>query len=164
MFTSVLFKGALVFVSQDFIHVGSTYPAFSAKDATVYMQRYDAVLPTPQLVDAIYIASTCKIYTPPSNPRSSTSAPLHDRIIRKQKAACSDLSLIDGHKKTIVQSHLKHKMALYGWFNKNGTAIQPYNTSHSLDYKDYSQGIRLVYKWAIHDGRIVPVEQVLFSH
>lgn len=161
MFTSILFKGALVFISYDFIHVGDSYPAFSAADAETYARQHNAVLPTTELVDAIYQASTCKIYTSPRDPKSHRSVAAHDRVIQKQKALCANTRIVDGHKKTIVQSHLKNKAALYGWFNRGGTVVQPYNTSHSLNYKDYSQGIRLVYKWAIRDGQIIPIEEVL---
>lgn len=163
MFTSILFKGALVFVSRDFIHQQDHYPLFSGLDAAKYAEIYDSTLPTPELVDAIYKSATCKIYTSPQNPQSKRATTQHDITIRQQKSQCSDITLIDGHKKTIVRSNVSNKMGLYGWFNRDGKPIQPYTTIHSISYKDYSHGIRLVYKWAISNGTIVSVEQVLGS-
>jgi hypothetical protein len=161
MFAGILFKGALIFISRDFLHQEGKYVAASGVDALEYAAAYNSVLPTPELVDAVYAQATCKIKTPPLNPTLSNAAEIHNSVVTQQKRLCRNLLILDGHKKTIVQSHRPSRTAIYGWFGVDGKAVQPYSTIHSKDYRDYSQGIRLVYRWAIKEGRIVSVEDIL---
>ncbi len=54
-----------------------------------------------------------------------------------------------------------HRVAIYGWHQLNGQAIQPLYTGHVDWYVDYSHGIRLVYRKIKVDGRWMDYEAVL---
>ncbi len=159
-FVTLAFKGAILLVSSDFVHQGHDYVHANQVVAEQLALENEAILPTPELVDEIYKQSTCKVTSPALDPANPKSFKRHDEAIRKAKSLCKDMKLVDGHKKTIVQSNRKGRMAIYGWF-PNGKRIQPYSTVHDSDYTDYSQGVRLVAKWAYKDGKKVLASSIL---
>jgi hypothetical protein len=57
----------------------------------------------------------------------------------------ADFVLLVGEFKDVVRGS-DGKIGLYGWHRLNGKPIQPYFTGHGLDWRDYSQGLRLVKK------------------
>src|SRR5207302_1408214 len=73
--------------------------------------------------------------------------------------------LMGGIKKDIViTNRLREKparVAIYGWHQINGKAIQPLTIVHSESYMDYSHGVRLVKSEALLDGKRMRVEEVL---
>ena len=84
---------------------------------------------------------------------------MHNDIIEQQLAEhnVSPNALIAGHKKDIVlHDRGSSRIAIYGWHQSNGRPIQPRSTVHGRDYKDYSQGLRLVSETAYdQDGNAV---------
>lgn len=74
----------------------------------------------------------------------------HHRTVAQQQAQAGAHpgDLIAGHKKDVVITpRLDQKpqsVAIYGWHQPNGKAIQPLSTIHENTYADYSHGVRLV--------------------
>jgi hypothetical protein len=73
--------------------------------------------------------------------------------------------LVSGDKKDVVMSnrlaaHLG-RIAIYGWHRAAGQPIQPLSTVHGANYADYSHGIRLVSEWAMIDGKLRLVRDIL---
>lgn len=119
-------------------------------------------LPTPEMVDAIWKAADLKIEP---NPRGQFSKPPSDfttktmnsnetniaqlAFIRNQ-IADKEFKLLAGSHKDIVMKD--GKVGIYGWHKLTGKPIQDFFTGHShsdnpaFDWKDYSQGLRLVKK------------------
>lgn len=102
------------------------------------------LLPTPEVVDAIYVQAKCKIHTPARDPASNDSMQKQSKYAMRKKTMCEGDALASGHYKSIVRS--KNQIGLYGWYTKNGGRIQNFFSGHSLDYVDYSQALRLVSK------------------
>jgi len=70
-----------------------------------------------------------------------------------------------GHKKDLVVSNRlwrnPGRVAIYGWHQPNGRAIQPLSTVHGAEYADYSHGVRLVARTAYLNGRAIDLEDLL---
>lgn len=73
--------------------------------------------------------------------------------------------LISGHKKDVVVtnrlSQKEGRIAIYGWHRHVGDPIQPLSTVHGAGYADYSHGIRLISEWAMVEGQIRSVYDIL---
>ena len=72
-----------------------------------------------------------------------------------------------GHKKDVVLSNaLLRKenlgnVAIYGWFNPDGTPIQGLNPkSHVVSYTDYSHGLRMVSNACVLDGQPTTLQAI----
>ena len=70
-----------------------------------------------------------------------------------------------GHKKDIV---ITNRMAdepgrlfIYGWHYQDGKPIQPLSAAHSVDYVDYSHGVRLVRDEVLIDGKLYSIKRML---
>jgi len=133
---------------DDFLRMPLTY--YSATDVA---NRFDCVLPTTRIVDAIFAQAPHHL-TPaplPAGPkmRSSEYYLRHRQLIERQVVGIPPGELIVGHKKDVVLTNRlsthKDRIAIYGWQRPNGNPIQPLSTIHGARYADYSHGLRLVY-------------------
>lgn len=128
-------------------------------------------LPTRKLVDDIYSAAEVKLTPSPKQPGAIMMTTgyfnEHNETVRQQRAAAGAQNgqLIAGHKKDVVISNLldqkPHRVAIYGWHQPNGKAIQPLSTIHEDTYADYSHGIRLIAGTVKVDGVERPIAEVL---
>ena len=147
-----------VWVTPDYLAVGSDHDFVRtpmAKAAAHEIARaLKCVLPTSRIVDAIYAAATCKL-TSPAHGASAIMATTqlyaaHNREIEARRAAarCEPSALVAGPKKDLVISRREAekpgRLVIYGWFNEDGTVIQPLSLLHSEKYVDFSHGVRLV--------------------
>jgi hypothetical protein len=53
------------------------------------------------------------------------------------------------------------RIAIYGWHREAGEPIQPLSTVHGANYADYSHGIRLISEWALINGKLESVRDLL---
>jgi hypothetical protein len=146
-----------IYALGDYLSVGSDHDyvrvPFSAPAAQRLAEAFGAVLPTPELVDAIHAAAR-------EVPGEGLNATLgagswlehareHDRRIGEAiaEANVDPHELIAGHKKDVVvtPSLAQHpgRIAIYG-FHRHGVPIQPLSTVHVVTYTDYSHGVRLL--------------------
>jgi hypothetical protein len=127
------------------------------------------MLPTRKMVDAVYRQAVvhAKPHPLPPGPLMTTSDYYlkHAQIVGLELGQRYRDGLIAGHKKDVVISNLlwshPSRVAIYGWHNPNGQAIQPLSIIHPNWYADYSHGIRLVRRGMKVDGRIRLVSDVL---
>jgi len=170
-------NSATFFVTPDYLAVGSDddylLMPVSPNTAQRIADRLNCVLPTHKMVDEIYAAAEVKLVPTPIPPGPAmTTVPVFNQInemIRTQRLA--NLSshplgaLVAGHKKDVVISArlagMTNKVAIYGWQQTNGAAIQPLYTGHAAAWVDYSHGIRLVSKNMLVNGETETVARIL---
>jgi hypothetical protein len=164
-------------VSPDYLCLGTDLDYFrvpmAPTTAQAIVDKLDGLMPTKRMVDQIYQAAT---KLPPRTYRPSTGQPGredswtysdHNRRVQEQLTAKGILpgTLIAGHKKDVVITNqlLKapKKVAIYGWHDTDGKAIQPLYLGHGDFYADYSHGIRLVNKKCRVNGVERNLEEVL---
>lgn len=120
--------------------------------------QHGSLLPTPELVDAIWQQADVKVEPTPRShdgtPRTMNSDEMHrsqQQIIAGQVEAADPESkgrLFAGMYKDVVFK--SGKRGIYGWHHLSGKKIQDFYTGHASsdnptnDWKDYSQGVRLV--------------------
>lgn len=123
-------------------------------------------LPTPKMVDLIYMKAEVKLQPAPlPRSRAMTSAAsflVHHEVIEGQRAErairdpASANALIAGHKKDVVLSRRLQRrpsrVAIYGWHEPDGVPLQPLSLAHDELYADYSHGVRLVHPIVLVDG------------
>ena len=166
---------ATVFVTPDYLAIGSDADflriPMNLHTAVAIAQRFGFVLPTRKMVDAIYLQSRYHLAPQPlpagAEMRSTDYYWTHNELIEDQAHAIGAQlgELISGDKKDVVMSnrlamHLG-RIAIYGWHRGAGQPIQPLSTVHGANYADYSHGIRLVSEWAVIDGRLELVRDIL---
>jgi len=109
------------------------------------------VLPSPELVDAIWAAADLRLEPHPRTfvhwTMAEMSAP--DVILDQARRITEAINgrsfrLLAGTHKDVVMKD--GKVGIYGWQHSNGKAIQDFYSGHALAWKDYSQGLRLVKK------------------
>lgn len=135
--------------------------------------QYDCTLPTKKMVRDIWKASSIKLAPLPWGPPYDNSMEDTDRIgihntrIQNQLIGQDFKSLISGHKKDVVltnklyPNNYKKRVAIYGWIQLNGQAIQGLNPdSHADTYADYSHGIRLIANDVIVNGNPMRINNV----
>ncbi|MCX6129463.1 MAG: hypothetical protein NTX25_10430 [Proteobacteria bacterium] len=126
-------------------------------------------LPTTRIVDEIYRAAPIHLAPKPFKPSKSMVSVVefvkHDLTIRQQLNFKVPSKLLAGHKKDVVISNLlndrPNKLAIYGWHQLNGVAIQPLSTVHGNWYADYSHGIRLISNTVQIDNQYLALANVL---
>jgi hypothetical protein len=168
---------ATFFASPDYLAVGSDEDYLlmpvSPNTAQRIADRLGCVLPTRKMVDEIYAAAGVKLAPAPISPGPAmTTVPIFvqcNEMIRTQRLA--NLSshplgaLVAGHKKDVVISArlagVTNKVAIYGWQQTNGRAIQPLYLGHTAAWVDYSHGIRLVSQNMLVNGEPKTVAEVL---
>jgi hypothetical protein len=158
------------------------YLAIGADDDYVYMpmnpltaqrvaDHYGFVLPTRKMVDDVFAQSKTHLKPLPLPPGSSMATTAyfkkHNDMIREEIAKAGHGALVTGHKKDVVLSNklcsVKKRVAIYGWIQENGKAIQPLSVVHGETYADYSHGIRLVSNMMVVDGEEKAVVEVMQS-
>jgi hypothetical protein len=132
---------------------------------------FDMMLPTTEMVDAIYRQADVRVAPSPMTPGSAMSSTnyfvTHDQTLDAQfaRAGAQQGMLVAGHKKDLVianrLSRNPGRVAIYGWHRTNGRAIQPLSTVHGEYYADYSHGIRLVSRTAFVNGEAVDLRDLL---
>lgn len=51
------------------------------------------------------------------------------------------------------------RLFIYGWHYQDGKPIQPLSAAHSVDYVDYSHGVRLVRDEVLIDGNCIRLSE-----
>lgn len=163
----------VVQVSPDYLSVGTDDDFLRVPMNPLTAQRIanasDCLLPTAKLVDLIYAQAALKLTpkTMPPCPEMTTSPyyKRHNDYVEAQRANRGMDDLIAGHKKDVVITNRllwkDKKVAIYGWHEPNGKAIQPLSTIHEDTYADYSHGIRLVKGDMEVDGKVMRTSDVL---
>ena len=153
-FVPVEWNGLTIYVTPDYFEKEGVRWPVGMTEATKILRNNDCVLPNTSMVLEIWRQADIRL-TPiplPPGPQMTTEEYFrtHDRLINEQLERHGDVGgkLIAGHKKDIVLSSNPSKVAIYGWHQQDGRAIQPYSTVHGYDYRDYSHGLRLVYRYA----------------
>jgi hypothetical protein len=168
---------ATFFVAPDWLAVGSDedyfYTPLSPNMAQRIADQLNCILPTRKMSDEIYAAAAVKLVPSPIPPTSAmTTVPAFaqiNEIIRAQRAPLLALhplgALVAGHKKDVVISArlagVTNRVAIYGWHQMNGIAIQPLFLGHTTAWVDYSHGIRLVSQNLLVNGSSKTVAEVL---
>lgn len=116
--------------------------------------RTGTVLPTRKIVNDVYKNAEVKLKPQPIPPSAQMMSneyyQRHNNMVEQQRISVGAQpgQLIAGNKKDVVISNALDynpgKVAIYGWHQPNGKAIQPLSTIHENTYADYSHGVRLV--------------------
>jgi hypothetical protein len=139
--------------------------------AVAIAERFQFILPTRKMVDAIYLQSRYHLIPQPlpAGPEMRSTAYYwnHNRMIEDQSHALGVQlgDLISGDKKDVVMSNRLTanvgRIAIYGWHRGPGQPIQPLSTVHGANYADYSHGIRLISEVALINGKLESVDEIL---
>ena len=162
-------------VMPDFLAIGSDddfcripmLPTTAQKLATLF----GATLPTSKISDLAWKYAEVKMSPQPMTPDATmTTVPVfkeHNRLLEVQRATFGKLlsAPIAGHKKDIIVSNRiageSTKLFIYGWHYQTGSPIQSISGAHTLDYVDYSHGVRIVNQELLVDGVLTKVRDVL---
>lgn len=138
--------------NQDYIRM-----PMNPHTAQIIADKYDCTLPTKKMAYDIWKAASNKLmpkpWGPPYNQEmySTKRFEEHNNIISNQLLNLDYTQLTAGHKKDVVLTNKlapdnpKKRVAIYGWFNLNGSPIQGLNpVDHDDLYEDYSHGIRMI--------------------
>lgn len=164
-------------VMPDYLAIGSNEDFCRIPMGPITAQKladlFGAVMPTPLLVDNIYIHAQIKL-EPVTYPwaEESTLVPKfieHNAAIENQSIAAGGVlgQLTGGTKKDVVLSNLivdparPNHVVIYGWHTLKGTPIQPLTNVHINSYVDYSHGIRLLNAEILVDGVITNIKNIL---
>lgn len=145
---------------EDYVRIPMT-PLTAQKIADAYR----CILPTRKIADDIWKNAPIKLaplpWGPPYDGTMSATYRYgeHSKRIQAQLVGKDYKDLISGHKKDVVltnklfPNNVNKRVAIYGWIQPNGIAIQGLNpTSHEDTYADYSHGIRYVSKNVLVNG------------
>jgi hypothetical protein len=166
---------ATIFVMPDYLAIGSDSDflriPMNLHTAVTVAERFGFILPTRKMVDAIYMQSRYHLSPQPlpAGPqmRSTEYYSTHNEMIESQMHAMGAPlgALISGDKKDVVMSNrlamYVGRIAIYGWHRGPGQPIQPLSTVHGANYADYSHGIRLISEWALVNGKLQSIRQLL---
>ncbi len=146
-YVRIPFKGKYIYVSSDYYSAGGIRKPLSLKQARKVARQHGAVLPTKEMVDAIWKYADLKLKPQPLQAGPLMTQPIyfvkHDRMIEQQINHRS-FDLVAGHKKDIIVPERSGRVTIYGWHRLNGTPIQPPSNVHDDDYGDYANCLRLV--------------------
>ena len=158
----VLLDVLCVGTDDDFMRV-----PLNPKTAQKAADLFGGTLITPALSDLIWQQADVRIdpldVTMPPTPEMTTTTWFINQNLKVEKHRAGRLGLLAGHKKDVVlcnalsRTDLKNKhVAIYGWHRTTGQPIQGLNpSSHSIEYADYSHGIRLIADDVLVDGNPV---------
>ena len=167
--------GATIFVMPEYLAIGSDSDflriPMNFHTAMAIADRFNFVLPTKKMVDAIYVQSHCR-FTPqplPAGPQMTSTGYYrkHNAMIEEQSETREFPlgALVSGHKKDVVLTNRLNRnpdrIAIYGWHRGPDEPIQPLSTVHGAGYADYSHGIRLIAGMAMIEGKLHAVHDVL---
>jgi hypothetical protein len=166
---NVLPNVLLVGTDDDRLHV-PLWPISAQK----LCDAWDCMLPTTKIVDLIWNAAVNKLPPMPWGPPYDSTMSSNARVIAhngKIEAQMSSLGIADksaltaGHKKDVVMTpklaQRPKQVAIYGWIQPNGKAIQPLSLVHENTYCDYSHGERMVSMACTVDGVDTTLDVVL---
>jgi hypothetical protein len=158
-------------VMPDYLAIGSDHDfvrvPMNPHTAQAFCDAFGFVLPTPKMVDDIWLEATSKIIPQPltQSREDAMTFLTHNRTIEDQIADQYLGELRAGHKKDVVITNRlnekPNRVAIYGWHFPSGEPIQPLTTVHVDWYVDYSHGIRPVRATIKVDGEDTPYQQVL---
>ncbi len=161
----------ICYVSPDYLAVGSdddfVRVPVTPMTAQAVADAFGCTLPTPKLVDEIYLQAAVKLPPLPltEDRESVTSFLQHNGLIEWQRQGQPLGRLVAGIKKDIVLtnrlSEKPNRVAIYGWHRLNGKPIQPLYVGHVDTYVDYSHGVRLILKTMHVKDEAVSVDSVL---
>ncbi len=164
-----------VCVAPDYLAIGSDsdylFVPMRLRTALAVATRYDSLLPTRTIVDAIYAQARVHLEPQPL-PAGDTMRTTgyywhHSELVREQRQAFAEPpgSLTAGDKKDLVLTNRfwmnPERVAIYGWHHADGKPIQPLSTVHGARYADYSHGVRLIGAIAYLNGAAVPLLKLL---
>ena len=166
---------ATVCVAPDYLAIGSDsdylFVPMRLGTALAVAARYGDVLPTRRLVDAIYAQAPVHLAPQPlpASDAMRTTAYYwhHNQEVRQQRSlfAAALGTLTAGDKKDLVLSNrlwnFPGRVAIYGWHEPDGQAIQPLSTVHGARYADYSHGVRMISNIAYIGGVARPLLKLL---
>jgi hypothetical protein len=164
-------------VSADYLSIGSDADyvrmPMNPHTAQAIATQYDCTLPTRKMVNDIWSHSANKVpplpWGPPydSTMMSTERIGIHNGRVQKQLVGKDNKLLMSGHKKDVVLTNRlspnnpNKRVAIYGWIQSNGQAIQGLNpTSHEDTYADYSHGIRMIANDVIVNGNPTRIQSV----
>ncbi|MBC7543070.1 MAG: hypothetical protein H7338_10095 [Candidatus Sericytochromatia bacterium] len=162
-------------VLPDYLAIGSDQDFVRMPMSPLTAQRVadltGCTLPTRKMVDAVYAGAQVQLkpQPQPAGDRMMSNAYVqqHQQMIEGQRAGQPLGALTAGHKKDVVLSNQLRahpdKVAIYGWHQPSGKAIQPLSTIHENTYADYSHGARLVSPMMKVDGRMRKVADIMRS-
>ena len=165
-------------VTPDYLCIGSDSDFCRIPMGPVTAQKlanlFNATMPTPKLVDDIYLNAQVKLapvtYSPVGNQNELVSKFIeHNSAIEAQRIATGQPlgALVGGIKKDVVLSNRisdpanANRVVIYGWHQLNGLPIQPVYSGHINSYVDYSHGIRFINSQVLVDSVVMTVSQVL---
>jgi hypothetical protein len=166
-------------VAPDYLCVGTDDDYVRIPLNPISAQRiadaWDCTLPTKKMVDLIWKAAPIKLSPFPLPPTAAMTTVewflRSNDAIQKQLGKEPTFSLgmlVGGHKKDVVVTSKTFvnakRVAIYGWHQKNGKAIQGpgvNGSSHEETYADYSHGIRLIDNVAYVDGIATTIQEIL---
>lgn len=164
-----------VCVAPDYLAIGSDndylFVPMRLQTALTVANRYDSMLPTRRMVDAIYAQARVHLQPQPL-PASDTMRTTgyywhHSELVREQRQSFAEPAgaLTAGDKKDLVLTNRfwtnLERVAIYGWHRADGKPIQPLSTVHGARYADYSHGVRLVSAIAYLNGVATPLLKLL---
>jgi hypothetical protein len=166
---------ATIFVTPEYLAIGSDTDflriPMNLHTAAAIADRFQLLLPTKKMVDAIYDQSVCRFVPQPLPPGPQMTSTeyyrKHNTMIdmQSQTRGFPSGELMAGHKKDVVLTNLlksrPDRIAIYGWHRGAGDPIQPLSTVHGAGYADYSHGIRLVAGMALVDGGLRSMRDIL---
>lgn len=137
--------------------------------ATKAAQLFGACLPTRKMCNDIRRAMPIHLGFHGMSHRSMAAVATfgeHNEIIQKALAGRQPELGIDGPKKTVViaKGRPKGNVAIYGGYWPTGKIVQGPQiqmSAHTIDYLDYSHGIRWVWEQVYVDGEMLYLEDVL---
>jgi hypothetical protein len=162
---------AIYYVSPDYLSIGNNADWARIPLTPMAAQRIadtlGCFLPTRKIVNDIYAHASVKLVPVPMFAfRDSTPTMYHHHLMIEGQRQRRN-GVIAGIKKDVVISgkisrdKRPDRVAIYGWHNAGGKAIQPLYTGHVNWYVDYSHGIRLVYRKMKVDGKWMDYTDVL---
>ncbi|MDB6108267.1 MAG: hypothetical protein JWR69_17 [Pedosphaera sp.] len=168
---------ATYYVTPDYLAIGSDEDYFLMPMSPMLAQRVADLLhcnlPTRKMVNDIYAAAAIKLTPSPIPPSSAMTSVeifgLHNATLRAQRAeqlkSHPPGALVAGHKKDVVitprLATAPGKVAIYGWHQTNGVAIQPLYLGHTAAWVDYSQCIRLAQLSVTVNGAAATIPETL---
>lgn len=167
-------RRAVIYCLPDYLAVGSDADyvrlPMSPAIAQAIADRFDCILPTTKMVDLIYDQAAIQLEPSPFNPRridmTSVDAFLKSHLrIEEQLGGRASGRLVAGIKKDVVISpqltDRPGRVAIYGWHKPDGQPIQPLYLGHTVNWVDYSHGVRLVSRRMLLDGEPISTTAVL---
>jgi hypothetical protein len=157
-FIPVQFNDLTICVAPDYYSVDGIRTPLGFSDALHLADSLDLLLPTVEIVNAIYQQAHIKLAPIPMPPTEEMITRAyyirHHNLIQDQLVdsgfSVTAGMLIAGHKKDVISyDRNSDRVAIYGWHLSDSTVIQPFSTVHRRDYFDYSHGIRLIKKVAM---------------